>query len=134
MLHIPESLCTRRQWLRLGGLGALGLSLPALLRAADAPGKQPAARSCVLFLLQFAHRRKPFILIWAAGWTLLAPAMLLIDRPYPSVILERAALGVSQCLIVSASGLVFWSADVFRQTRYVHAVRWPIAAGWHPIC
>ena len=39
-----------------------------------------AAIICVLFLLQFAHRRKAFILIWAAGSTLLAPAMLLVGR------------------------------------------------------
>jgi hypothetical protein len=53
MLLIPDSPFekrpTRRQWLRLGGLGALGLSLPGLLRAGDA-GRR-AARSCVLFLL-----------------------------------------------------------------------------------
>jgi hypothetical protein len=48
---------TRREWLRIGGLSALGLSLPALLesRAAAAPGTGPAfgrAKSCiVLFLL-----------------------------------------------------------------------------------
>jgi hypothetical protein len=42
----------RREWLRLGGLGALGLSLPALLRAeASAPAAR-TGRSCVLFLLQ----------------------------------------------------------------------------------
>ena len=87
-----------------------------------------AAIICLLFLLQFAHRRKPFILIWAAGWTLLAPAMLLVGRPYPNVIVERAALGLSQSLVVGASVLVFWSADVFRQTRYIYAVRWPAAA------
>jgi hypothetical protein len=45
MPRVSEDCCTRRDWLRLG---ALGLSLPGLLRAAD-----PAApvRSCVLFLL-----------------------------------------------------------------------------------
>lgn len=87
-----------------------------------------AAIVCILFLLQFAHRRKPFILIWAAAWTLFAPSMLLVDRAYPNVILGRAAIGLSQALVVCASALIFWSADVFRQTRYVHAVRWPIAA------
>ena len=54
MLHVPDiadSACpTRRRWLQLGGLGALGLSLPGLLRAEDR-GRQPAVRSCVLFLL-----------------------------------------------------------------------------------
>jgi hypothetical protein len=50
MLRIRHS-CTRRDWLRLGGLGALGLSLPGLLRAGESARKEPAARSCVLFLL-----------------------------------------------------------------------------------
>jgi diguanylate cyclase (GGDEF)-like protein len=89
-----------------------------------------AAILCILFLLQFAHRRKPFILIWAAAWTLFAPSMLLVNRPYPSVILARAAIGLSQALVVCASALIFWSGDVFRQTRYVHAVRWPLAAAF----
>jgi hypothetical protein len=48
MFHVREPL-TRRRWLQLGGLGALGLSLPRLLRAEAT--RRPAARSCVLFLL-----------------------------------------------------------------------------------
>jgi hypothetical protein len=48
MLHVSD--CNRRDWLRLGGLGAFGLSLPGLLRAAEGRGSPPA-RSCVLFLL-----------------------------------------------------------------------------------
>jgi Protein of unknown function (DUF1501) len=51
MPHVLDAHCTRRDWLRLGGLGAFGLSLPGLLRAADLSGRTPAARSCVLFLL-----------------------------------------------------------------------------------
>jgi predicted signal transduction protein with EAL and GGDEF domain len=35
-----------------------------------------------LLLLQYAHRRKPFILTWALGWLLIAPAMLLVARDY----------------------------------------------------
>ncbi len=48
MLHVPD--ITRRRWLQLGGLGTLGLSLPALLRAQE---RRPSrsVRSCVLFLL-----------------------------------------------------------------------------------
>ena len=49
---------TRREMLRVGGLGAFGLSLPELLRshsvhaASSAPGKKAKAKSCiVLFLL-----------------------------------------------------------------------------------
>src|SRR5262245_38575072 len=47
----PTVLCdciSRRDWLRVGSLGILGLGLPALLRAEDAPrrlpARQPAAR------------------------------------------------------------------------------------------
>jgi hypothetical protein len=50
MPHVVDGCCTRRGALRLG-VGALGLSLPRLLRADAAPGRAPAARSCVLFLL-----------------------------------------------------------------------------------
>src|SRR5580704_16637451 len=39
----------RREWLQLGSIGWLGLSLPRLRRADAAPA--PLARSCVLFLL-----------------------------------------------------------------------------------
>jgi hypothetical protein len=42
----------RREWLRLGGLGAVGLSLPALLRAEAAAPSPRTGRSCVLFVLQ----------------------------------------------------------------------------------
>jgi hypothetical protein len=41
----------RRQWLRLGGLGVLGLSLPELLHAEARGPKPPIAQSCILFLL-----------------------------------------------------------------------------------
>jgi hypothetical protein len=42
---------SRREWLHLGGLGLLGLSLPQLLRADTQPRNPPIARSCVLFVL-----------------------------------------------------------------------------------
>src|SRR5437764_825550 len=38
---------SRREWLRLGGVGVLGLTLPRLLLADARPGKRPLARSCV---------------------------------------------------------------------------------------
>src|SRR5437762_12830713 len=54
MLTIPDISFgrrpTRRRWLQIGGLGALGLALPGLLRA-DEGGRRVPARSCVLFLL-----------------------------------------------------------------------------------
>src|SRR5262245_212776 len=57
--HPGAPLCdgwTRREWLRIGSLGAFGLSLPALLdaRAVQAATGKPApkAKACiVLFLL-----------------------------------------------------------------------------------
>jgi hypothetical protein len=54
MLVIPDapysSKQTRRRWLQLGGLGALGLSLPRLLQGSE-QGRPASVRSCVLFLL-----------------------------------------------------------------------------------
>jgi uncharacterized protein (DUF1501 family) len=53
MLALTEPLpgtLTRRAWLRAGGLGLFGLSLPQLLAAEGAKPTQPV-RSCVLFLL-----------------------------------------------------------------------------------
>ena len=54
----PSSITqpTRREWLRAGGLGALGLSLPSLLRADSAaalakPSSFGRAKSCVLIFL-----------------------------------------------------------------------------------
>lgn len=41
---------TRRDWLRVGSLGAAGLALPGLLRA-RAAGPSPRARSCILLFL-----------------------------------------------------------------------------------
>jgi hypothetical protein len=62
MLRIQDRgarLCdglSRREWLRAGGLGAFGLSLPGLLQAqaehpADAPGSFGRAKSCILLFL-----------------------------------------------------------------------------------
>src|SRR5438477_11079002 len=53
MLNTPHTLAaplSRRRWLQLGGLGALGLSLPHLLQSAEQSSAAPP-RSCVLFLL-----------------------------------------------------------------------------------
>ena len=75
-----------------------------------------------LLLLQFAHRRKPFILVWAAGWLLIAPQMLLVARAYHNVFVARTAVGLSQFLDVSSAALFFWSGDLFRQTHIVRGV------------
>ena len=42
---------SRRSWLRIGGLGWLGLSLPSLLRGESTAEVKSVAKSCVLFLL-----------------------------------------------------------------------------------
>jgi len=57
MLHIVDQAgrargrLSRRAWLQMGGLGLLGLSLPALLKGESNHKAPPAAKSCVLFLL-----------------------------------------------------------------------------------
>jgi diguanylate cyclase (GGDEF)-like protein len=87
-----------------------------------------AAIICGLLLLQYAHRRQPFIMAWAAGWLLLVPAMLLADRPFAQPAIERLVIGISQGLVICASALIFWSADLFRLTRYTERVPWQLAA------
>jgi len=51
MRNGSDSKYTRRDWLCLAGLGTVGLSLPSLLCAGTSLRQEPAARSCVLFLL-----------------------------------------------------------------------------------
>ncbi len=90
----------------------------------EAPrGAFGAAIVCALLLLQYAHRRKPFILLWASGWLLIAPEMLLIARGYENGAIARLAVGLSQFLGICTATLFFWSADFFRQTRYVRPSR-----------
>ena len=60
-----------------------------------------AAIVCGLLLLQYAHRRRPFILPWAAGWLLIGPALLVLTRSYGTPAVGRAAVGVSQLLGVA---------------------------------
>src|SRR6187399_550720 len=52
--HSPE-LILRRDLLRVGSLGAVGLALPDILQAGPAAvrgGLAPRARSCILFFLE----------------------------------------------------------------------------------
>jgi diguanylate cyclase (GGDEF)-like protein len=88
---------------------------------------------CALLLLQYAHRRRPFILLWAAGWLLIAPSMLLQAYRYSTPRLEEAASGLSEFLAICTATLYLSSADVFRQTRYVRPARLKllfIVAAW----
>src|SRR5687767_8795338 len=78
-----------------------------------------AAIVACLLLLQYAHRRKPFILVWAAGWLLIAPAMLLVSGSYANPMVGRLAMGLSQLLGVSTAALFLWSADLVRQTGFI---------------
>jgi len=86
-----------------------------------------------LLLLQYAHRRRPFILMWAAGWLLIAPAMLLVAGSYDNVTVGRVAAGLSQFLGICTAILFLWSADLFRQTGFVRPNRLKlltVAAAW----
>jgi diguanylate cyclase (GGDEF)-like protein len=92
-----------------------------------------AAVVCALLLLQYAHRRKPFILLWAAGWLLIAPAMLVIAGGYASPLVEREAVGLSQLLGLCTAVLFLWSGDMFRHTGFIRPRRLKIpgvAALW----
>ena len=50
-MHSPFDTPTRREWLRVGGLGAFGLTLPALLDARAAQAKPPKAKSVIMLFL-----------------------------------------------------------------------------------
>jgi diguanylate cyclase (GGDEF)-like protein len=78
-----------------------------------------AAIVCGLLLLQYAHRRAPFILLWASGWLLIVPTLLVVARSYESVAVGRAAVGLSQFLEICTATFYFWSGDVYRQTGYL---------------
>src|SRR5262249_37856412 len=82
-----------------------------------------AAVVCGLLLLQYAPRRRPVILRWAAGWLLIAPAMLLVARGYVHPAAARAAAGASQFLGICTATLFVWSGDLYRQTQYVELRR-----------
>ena len=49
-MSVAITMNTRREFLRVGGLGALGLSLPQLL-ASNRPGKTSKADSCIIIFL-----------------------------------------------------------------------------------
>jgi len=76
---------------------------------------------CALLLLQYAHRRKPFILAWAAGWFLIAIAFLIVSPAYASPRIVEIAVGLSQFIRICSVLLFLWSGDLLRQTRYLQA-------------
>jgi hypothetical protein len=64
----PTALCdriSRRDWLRVGGLGILGLGLPSLLRAEDAQRRLRGRESTAP--PQEGGRARSCILLWLAG-------------------------------------------------------------------
>ena len=81
-----------------------------------------------LLLLQYGHRRQRHILLWALGYLLIAPAMLLIAEGYGSVRIGALAVGASQLLGVCTAGLFFWSADFYRRTGLVRPARLKLLA------
>ena len=87
-----------------------------------------AALVCALLLLQYAHRRRPYILFWAAGWLLIAPAMLIVAGGYANPLVAREAVGLSQLLGLCTAVLFLWSADVFRHTGFIQARRLKVPA------
>src|SRR5215210_6923947 len=60
---------SRREWLRVGGLSALGLSLPNLLRAGERPASSPMPPSQLARGLQgtMFGRAKNVIFLWLQG-------------------------------------------------------------------
>jgi diguanylate cyclase (GGDEF)-like protein len=92
------------------------LVVPINLLRASAFG---AAIVCALLLLQYAHRRKLFILLWAAGWLAIAPGSLLISRSYETAVATNVANGVSQFFRIFTSLLFLWSGDVYRQSGFI---------------
>jgi Protein of unknown function (DUF1501) len=66
--HIPGDAISRREWLRVGGLGALGLSLPALLRAGQQPTPAPVSPPLGRDLQGATFgRAKNVIFLWLQG-------------------------------------------------------------------
>ena len=77
-----------------------------------------AALASGLLLLQYAHRRKPFILLWATGWLLIVPTELLSAERWASPLVERGVTGLGQLLSIGTAAMFLWSAGVFRRTRF----------------
>jgi diguanylate cyclase (GGDEF)-like protein len=49
--------------------------------------------------------------------------MLLVSRGYANASIGRLAIGASQFILLCTATLFLWSADVYRQTRFVHVNR-----------
>ena len=104
-----------------------GIPMPASIAISPHGASAFAAfLACGLLLLQYAHRRKPFIVLWAGAWLCIGPAMLLLARADPAFAGGRAAVGLAQFLLVCSAALFLWSADSYRLTGFVRPswLRW----------
>lgn len=72
-----------------------------------------------LLVLQYGHRRKAFILAWAAGWLLVVAGLLLISTDITDPIAARLVTGSAQFLDLAVTLLFFWSGELYRQTHYL---------------
>ena len=77
-----------------------------------------AAIASGLLLLQYAHRRKPFILLWTAGWLLIIPTQLLDSAVWSHWLIARAAAGLAQLCRLGTAVMFFWSVAVFRRPDF----------------
>jgi diguanylate cyclase (GGDEF)-like protein len=97
----------------------LSPNLPPLVVDPRVAGAFGAAIVSGLLVLQWAHRRKPFILVWAAGWLLIVPELLVLSLHSGTPALQHSIVGISQFLGVCSALLFLWSADLYRQTQYL---------------
>lgn len=77
-----------------------------------------AAIASGLLLLQYAHRRKPFIVLWTLGWLLIVPTQLLDSTVWTNWLVARGAAGLAQLCRLGTAVMFFWSAAVFRRADF----------------
>jgi len=77
-----------------------------------------AAIATGLLLLQYAHRRKPFILYWTAGWLLIVPTQLLDAAAWTNWFVAREAAGIAQLCRLGTALMFFWSVALFRRPDF----------------
>src|SRR5713226_5349059 len=63
----------------------------------------------------------PYTTLFRSGWLLIAPAFLIVSPAYTSDTMLKIAVGLSQFIRICSVVLFLWSADLFRQTRYLRA-------------
>jgi diguanylate cyclase (GGDEF)-like protein len=88
-----------------------------------------AAIATSLLLLQYAHRRKPFILYWTAGWLLIVPTQLLDAAVWTNWLVAREAAGLAQLCRLGTALMFFWSIALFRRPDFaIRNARQPLIA------